>query len=125
MASTITISPIGLVAIILAGVVVGFVFGRSQLGLAFSITKLDGDGQPKFAIATKTVRSLTVKCNCGATWKFHETGGNADQGSQPMPEGDSFTCPKCGQVMDLREAHRIERESMLSLSPKAPNRSAK
>lgn len=113
MQPTITIPALVLLLIFLGGLAVGWFLGRVRLQTKFNIS-FQKPGQasassPVFAVA-KTVQTLNLKCQCGATWRFHETSGHADQGSQPMPTGDSFTCPKCGRNIDLRELHKIQPE---------------
>lgn len=110
MQSTVTIPTIGLVLVFLVGLAAGWFLGRVHLQTRFNIS-FQKPGQasassPVFAVA-KTVQTLNLKCQCGATWRFHETSGHADQGSQPMPTGDSFTCPNCGRSIDLRQFHKL------------------
>jgi len=112
---TVTISVWGLVALFLLGCVVGYLF-RYMLPLTrmgISIQKLDqnSSARPTFAFA-KTVKSLSLRCQCGTTWRFHETGGHPDQGSEPMPEGDSFVCKNCGRSIDLREIRKAQSEAL-------------
>ena len=116
MQPTITISIWGLLAIFLLGAVVGYVFRymASFTKMNISIQKLDGDttARPTFTFAKTTVKSLSLRCQCGTTWRFHETGGHPDQGSEPMPEGDSFVWKNCGRSIDLREIRKAQDEAL-------------
>jgi len=109
MQPTITIPVLGLVLVFVVGLVVGWLLGRVRLQGAVNVS-LQGTGAGAGSSRTfsfaKTVRILTLKCQCGATWRFHETSGHPDQGSQPMPSGDAFTCPNCGRSMDLHEVRK-------------------
>jgi hypothetical protein len=109
MLPTINIPVIGLIFVFLFGALFGWFLGRRRLQGGLSISVHDpgvtSGANRTFAIS-KTVRSLSLKCECGSTWRFHETSGHADQGSQPMPTGDSFTCPSCGRSIDLRELRK-------------------
>ena len=114
MHPTIAIWTLGL----LAAVSLGFVFLKWSLGHVRTRWKLNisfqQPGEPSRAGSSfafekfeRTVHSLSLKCECGAHWRFHETSGHADSDSQPMPIGDSFTCPKCGRVIDLRAVRKL------------------
>ena len=111
MHSTITISALGLAGIFVLGFVIGWVCGKARIGGSFNISVERADpasgSNPTFVFA-KTVKTMSLKCQCGETWRFHETSGHPDQGSQPMPEGDSYTCPKCGRTIDLREIRKLQ-----------------
>ena len=85
----------------LVGVAVGWLVGRFQAPGAASRSDIS-------FVKSKTIRTMNLKCQCGATFQFRETSGHADPGSQPFPTGDSFTCPKCGKSIDLTEERRLE-----------------
>jgi len=110
MQQTITISVLGLALVFPVGFVAGWLLGRIHMKGTFNISLqkpgVTSGSRPAFAVA-KTVQTLNLKCQCGATWKFHETSGHPDEGSQPMPAGDAFTCPSCGRSIDLRELHKL------------------
>lgn len=109
MQPTITISVLGLGLVFSVGFVAGWLLGRVRLQGSFKISFQKPDatsGSSPLLPVSKTVQTLNLKCQCGATWRFHETSGHPDQGSQPMPTGDTFTCPSCGRSIDLHELHK-------------------
>ena len=89
MQSTVTISAVGLAGIFLFGFLAGWMCARRIKGkFGISLQRQDaGTGLvPKFVFEqTKTIRTRTMslKCQCGETGRFHETSGHPDQGSQP------------------------------------------
>jgi hypothetical protein len=85
------------------GFAAGWIVGRFQARGAASPSDVS-------FVRSKTIRTMDLKCQCGATFRFRETSGRADPGSQPFPTGDSFTCPKCGKTIDLTEERRLESE---------------
>ena len=110
MQSTITIPALGLLPVFLGGLAVGWVLGRvrfqGRLSVSLQKPGVTSNSSPSFEFK-KSVVALNSKCQCGTTWKFHETSGHPDQGSQPMPTGDSFICPNCGRSIDLRQVHKM------------------
>jgi hypothetical protein len=117
MQTTIHISAIGIGIIFFAGVVIGWLMSRVRLLGNVNISVQRGDpasGERSTFVVAKTVRSMSLKCQCGSTWKFHETGGHADEGSQPMPSGDAFTCPNCGRSIDLKPVREAGMDALAS-----------
>ena len=115
MHSSATISPVQSVAVVflIFGFVMGWLFGRARVRGSLNVSILPPgatSGATSSFITSKTVRTLTLKCLCGATWTFRETSGHADPGSLPFPSGDSFTCPKCGKTLDLTQERKLEAE---------------
>lgn len=114
MHSTIAVWTIGLLAAVLLGFIVTWFFGyvrtRWKLSVSFQPQSAPSHSGSSFMVEKfeQSARSLSIKCECGTTWRFHETSGHADPGSQPMPAGDSFTYPNCGRAIDLSEARKLE-----------------
>jgi hypothetical protein len=126
MTSTVTLSLFAVVAIFLAGVGVGWFISavrvRGSINVDLSPSNAQSNTQPGFgssmrlvkAVRTGTSRSLTLKCACGSTWKFTD-GTNALPSDQPIPQGDSFVCPKCGKSIDLKLEHQLEEQAAEAL----------
>jgi hypothetical protein len=111
MQSTITISVWGLAGIFVLGALAGWLVGKLRAfgNVSFSVNRAATDSALYSGVEfSKTVRVLKLKCNCGETLNFHATDGHPDQRSQPIPEGDSIGCPKCGRMLDLRDLRKAE-----------------
>ena len=119
MNSLVTVSWRALVGIFAAGFVTGWLAAktrlRGSLGVSFSPAETSQMGAS--FVKTKTVRTLELKCQCGAVFKFREAGGLLPSGFQPFPAGDSFTCPNCGKVTDLNQLRKIEQDAEAELMP--------
>ena len=111
MDSQITVSGPELVGIFFAGLIVGWFIAtlRVRGNIRFSFLP---SGKVTPFLATKTTRTLELKCDCGSTWKFRDTAGPLAPGFQPYPTGDSYACPKCGKVTDLNEIRRLAGNAM-------------
>jgi hypothetical protein len=118
MQSSTTIPMLGLVAVFVVGVLVGWIASRNgnfgNLKIAFEKPDVTSSSGHAFFVG-KTVMASNLKCECGSPWRFREPGGQPEQGSQPMPAGDSSIRKKCGRTIDPREMPKLESESRLSL----------
>lgn len=104
MSGTVTFSWIAVIGVFAFGIVVGWLIAkhlRVQVSANVGVSgdrKLAGTAR----IIRKTVtRNLTLKCQCGAVWKFADGDVSVPPGSEPLPSGDSFTCRNCGRSIDL------------------------
>ncbi len=126
MHSKIAIWTLGLLAAVLLGFIAKWFFRhvrtRWKLNVSFQPQSAPAHSGSSLMVEKfeRTAHSLSLKCECGTTWRFHETSGHADPDSQPMPAGDSFTCPNCGRAIDLSEARKLE--TSLKPGPQQPNR---
>jgi hypothetical protein len=107
MHATYTVPVVLLFGIFLGGYALGWIMAslrqRSTLGFKLGEASPDSLGALATSIArTSTSRAIRLKCTCGSVWNFR--GPNDSSGSdQPvLPDGDSYTCPKCGRAIDLR-----------------------
>lgn len=120
MDSNVTISVFALIGIFLFGVAVGWTIAnvrlRGSVNVRFTPTDIQrgkitgGIGFTK-SLNTRTVRRMTLKCGCGAVWKFAEGDSPLPQGTQPLPHGDSFVCPNCGKAIDLAQERQLEAQA--------------
>lgn len=121
MNSTVTLSWFTVFAIFVIGVAVGWVMAKTRVSgsLQVSVPGVDpsqaGKSRTLSFVKTSTTRTLALKCQCGAFWKFTEGSGAQAPGTQPMPTGDSFVCPKCGKSMDLKAERQLEAQALASL----------
>jgi hypothetical protein len=111
MNSQITLSGLEVAGIFLAGLVAGWLIATLRVNgnLRFSFLP---QGKARPFLATKTTRTLELKCACGSLWKFRDTPGLLAPGFQPYPTGDSYSCPKCGKVTDLNEIRKLAGDAM-------------
>lgn len=121
MNSTVTLSWFTVFAIFVIGVAVGWVMAKTRVSgsLQVNVPGVDpsqvGKSRTLSFVKTSTTRTLALKCQCGAFWKFTEGSGVQAPGTQPMPTGDSFVCPKCGKSMDLKAERQLEAQALASL----------
>jgi hypothetical protein len=124
MGATVTISWLMVFGIFLLGLALGWTIAKVRSG-SLSV-ELSGptSSEPGMTSSVKfqktMVRSLALKCKCGETWKFAEGTGPLPPGSQPMPTGDSFVCPNCGNSINLKLERQVEAEALANL--KLPNK---
>jgi len=121
MGSTITLSGFTVLVIFLLGVGVGWVLGKFRVSGRANIDFTGVNPTPGSfkSVKTTTVRSLTLKCKCGAVWNFREGTGLFAPDTQPIPSGDSFVCPKCGKSIDLKAERQFEAEALAELGGKS------
>ena len=117
MNSTVTLSWFGVFVIFLFGVALGWVFSKLRVGGSLNLTispgdPLQGASSRTIRFGTTSRRTLALKCQCGALWKFAEGSGPLPAGTQPMPAGDSFVCQKCGKSFDLKAERQLEAEAL-------------
>jgi hypothetical protein len=98
------------VIVFVAGIAVGYLLATLRRTRTIRLSSLpsgvdSGAGGKRRLIKTRT---MELKCKCGALWKFRDP---AEPGYEPFPSGDSFTCPGCGKIKDLREIHKLERKA--------------
>lgn len=123
MNSTITLSWLTVLAVFLIGIAVGWVMAKTRVSGSLNVNISPADpSQAKPTtlsfVKTTTTRTLALKCQCGAVWKFTESSGPQPPGTQPFPMGDSFVCPKCGKSMDLKAERQLEAEALANLNLK-------
>ena len=124
MDSNVTLSWLAVFAIFLSGVALGWAVARTHIGgslkAGISTAGLSQGAKPGgFGFVRQTtVRSLALKCQCGAVWKFAEGTDPQPPGTQPIPTGDSFVCPKCGNSMYLKAERQLEAEALAKLDLK-------
>lgn len=97
---------------------VGFFVGRrtSNIKVSASVDLEPSPalgGTPRLSVQTKVIRKMEIKCKCGAIYKFAGGAGPLLSGCEPMPTGDSFICPKCGNQNDLTAARDLLRDAGL------------
>jgi len=126
MNSPITLSWLGVFAIFFLGFAVGWVVAKARAGSSLNVDISTGS-LPQGAkpgtirlVKTTTTRTLAMKCKCGAFWQFSEGAGDALPGTRPMPTGDSFVCPNCGNSLDLKAERQLEAEVLAKLNLKNP-----
>lgn len=123
MNSTVALSWLTVLAVFLIGVAVGWVMAKTRVSGSLNVNISASDpsqGKPRTLsfVKTTTTRTLALKCQCGAVWKFSESSGLQPPGTQPLPTGDSFVCPKCGKSMDLKAERQLEAEALANLNLK-------
>ena len=107
MHATYTVPLVLFFGIFLAGYMLGWMMAtlrqRSNLG-----SKL-GEASPESlaTLATSIARtsaseSIRLKCTCGAIWNFRGPNDTSQSDQPTLPDGDSYTCPKCNRTIDLR-----------------------
>ena len=115
-----------LVAVLVAGIAIGWLFSKVRFGGSIRVSTTLPGASPRTGIRTRwvvekrkqTSRTMELKCTCGSVWKFHDPAGPADAmatsepGSLPFPIGDSFSCPNCGRAIDLRPIHNLENDAL-------------
>ena len=76
-------------------------------------------GSPAWAtyVQKTTVRKLALKCKCGEVWRFSDGTGALPAGTRPMPTGDTFVCPKCGNSFDMKFEQQAEADALKYLNP--------
>jgi hypothetical protein len=125
MNSTVTLPWVAVLAVFIAGIVVGWLAAKN-LGLNVSvggrlIPKTDlaaAGGSHGFLKTTRTFRrKLVLKCQCGAVWQFADGTGPFPPGTEPLPTGDSFICNNCGRSIDLKAERRLEAEALQDVNP--------
>lgn len=110
MNSPLTISPFALIGIFGAGLVIGGLIANIKIKARVHFSNLPAHTGSSF-VTTKTVRTMELKCACGSHWKFRDSAGAPTPGYEPYPSGDSFSCPKCGKVIDLNEIRKLEADA--------------
>ena len=123
MNSTVTLSWFTLFAIFLIGIAVGWIMAKTRVSGSLDVSISPGDpsqGKPRTLSFVKStiVRSLALKCQCGAVWKFAESTDAQPPGTQPMPTDDSFVCPQCGKSIDLKAERQLEAQALAKLDLK-------
>lgn len=123
MNSTVTLSWLTVLAVFLIGIAVGWVMAKTRVSGSLNVNISPADpsqAKPRTLsfVKTTTTRTLALKCQCGAIWKFSESSGPQLPGTQPLPTGDSFVCPKCGKSMDLKAERQLEAEALANLNLK-------
>ena len=124
MNSTVTLSWFTIFAIFVIGVAVGWVMAKTRVSgsLQVNVPGVDpsqvGKSRTLSFVKTSTTRTLALKCQCGAFWKFTEGSGTQAPGTQPIPTGDSFVCPKCGKSIDLKAERQLEAQALINLGLK-------
>lgn len=119
MSESVTLSWTAVAGVFIFGVVVGWLIAKHlRVGVSAKIG-MSGDQESPHAsgFVHKTVtRKFILKCQCGAVWNFVDGNGPVPPGSEPLPSGESFSCPKCGRSIDLKAAREAEREALAKLS---------
>jgi hypothetical protein len=111
MASAVSMSWWGLLAILLAGCFVGWLLANVRITGALKISMARGEARTgKFEI--RTVRIMQLRCQCGAVWKFRDGAAHSDPAYLPYPKGQSFTCPACGRAASLKVEHPLENDAI-------------
>lgn len=123
MNSTVTLSWLTIFAIFLVGIAVGWVMAKTRVSGSVNVDISGADpsrGKPRILsfVKTTTTRTLALKCQCGALWKFADSSGPQQPGTQPIPTSDSFVCPKCGRSVDLKAERQLEAEALANLDLK-------
>lgn len=105
----------GVVGIIGAGFLVGWFVANSRSQDSANPQSWS-PASPEIRTPTRprSERILQVKCQCGAIWKFHDSSRGSAPGEQPLPTGDSYTCPQCGKTIDLAQARKLMAEALQS-----------
>ena len=117
MGANINLSGFAVLLIFLLGVLVGWILAKLRAGAVLKIGLSSGSlGPATFKITRTAVRNMTLRCQCGAIWNFREGSGPFPPGTQPMPTGDSFVCPKCGKSIDLTLERQVEAEALAHLN---------
>jgi len=99
MHSTIAIWTIGLLAAVLLGFFLKSFFGhvrtRWKFNISFQPQSAPAHSGSSFVMEKfeRTAHSLNLECECGATWRFHETSGHTDSDSQPIASGGFVYVP--------------------------------
>jgi hypothetical protein len=102
-----TVPLVLLFGIFLAGYMLGWMMAtlrqRSNLGLKSGEVSPESLATLATSIArTSTSRSIRLKCTCGALWNFRSPNDSTNSDQPAVPDGDSYTCPKCHRSIDLR-----------------------
>ena len=113
----ITLPAFAILAIFLLGIVVGWMFAKVRVSASVrvgspgpDISQANASGM-RLTRRVNTVRRLTLKCKCGATWKFAEGISPLPPNTNPIPTGDSFVCPGCGNAIDLKQERQLEAQA--------------
>jgi hypothetical protein len=111
MDSQVTLSGLESAGIFFAGFVAGWLIATLRVSgnLRFSLSP---PGKVAQFLATKTTRTLELKCACGSIWKFRDKPGPLAPGFQPYPNRDSYSCSKFGKVTDLNEIRKLAGDAM-------------
>lgn len=116
----ITLSWFAVFGIFLCGLALGWTIAKARggsLSVQLSGSALPEAGAPKQVtlVQQTTIRTLALKCKCGEVWKFTEGNGPHPPGTSPMPTGNSFVCPKCGNSFDMKLERQLEAEALKNL----------
>lgn len=126
MGPNVTLSTFGILLIFLGGVIVGWLFASMR---ARGVVDMTAPAAPQnsetsqllasmpksttktiFSINKNIMRTMNLKCKCGAEAKFSDHP-NPAAGVAPFPEGDSYTCPKCGTTQNLADLRHLIEEA--------------
>lgn len=114
-ARSLTLTASSLALLLVAVFLVGFLVGRKTSNIKVSasvdLANSPSQGSPSRLVVTKVVRKMEIKCKCGAIYKFAGGAGPLPSGYEPMPTGDSFVCPKCGNQNDLTAARDLLKDA--------------
>lgn len=120
MDSTVTLPWIAVLAIFLAGALVGW-FASGKLSARVSVgvrPGLTGDpGRTGIHFQTTRTRMIVLKCQCGAIWRFREGIGPLPPSTEPFPTGDSYICKQCGRSIDLKQERQVEADALRDVNP--------
>jgi hypothetical protein len=106
MHATYTVPVALLFGIFLSGYVLGWIMAsvrQRSLGFRSGDSSADSLGALATSIAkTSTSRAIRLKCTCGAVWNFRGPNDSRQSDQPVLPDGDSYTCPKCGRAINLQ-----------------------
>ena len=102
-----------LVVVFLVGFYVGRKTSNVRVSTSVDLERSPAEGGPSRLVVKKVVRKMEIKCKCGAIYKFSGGAGPLLPGYEPLPTGDSFTCPNCGNQNDLTAARDLMKDAGL------------
>ena len=113
---TVTLTYSLLASLLIVAFIMGFFVGcrTSNVRVTGSVGISDSPSMGGLSrlVAKKVVRKLEVKCKCGAIHKFSAGTGALPRGYEPMPSGDTYICPNCGNANDLTQVRALLKDSV-------------
>jgi hypothetical protein len=106
MHATYTVPVVLLFGIFLSGYALGWIMASlRQRSLGLKLSDPSGDAVRTLAArigTTATSNTIRLKCTCGSVWNLRGPNDTRQPDLPVLPDGDSYTCPKCGRAIDLR-----------------------